>query len=82
MKSVFAKATADSLRQNFVVMPAEALAKAGGAERARTADPLVANQVLSQLSYSPIEYEGRRLGSLPSLSSKPDTYRASDGGPR
>ena len=25
----------------------------GGAERDRTADPLVANQVLSQLSYSP-----------------------------
>jgi hypothetical protein len=27
--------------------------KAGGADRARTGDPLVANQVLSQLSYSP-----------------------------
>ena len=26
----------------------------GGAERDRTADPLVANQVLSQLSYTPI----------------------------
>ena len=26
----------------------------GGAERDRTADPLVANQVLSQLSYSPL----------------------------
>ena len=26
---------------------------AGGADRARTGDPLVANQVLSQLSYSP-----------------------------
>lgn len=25
----------------------------GGADRARTGDPLVANQVLSQLSYSP-----------------------------
>ena len=28
----------------------------GGAERDRTADPLVANQVLSQLSYSPLPY--------------------------
>ena len=28
---------------------------AGGADRARTGDPLVANQVLSQLSYSPDE---------------------------
>jgi hypothetical protein len=27
--------------------------RAGGADRARTGDPLVANQVLSQLSYSP-----------------------------
>ncbi len=31
-----------------------AKAKAGGAERARTADPLLAKQVLSQLSYSPL----------------------------
>ncbi len=30
----------------------------GGAERDRTADPLVANQVLSQLSYSPLKFEG------------------------
>ena len=30
------------------------LPKTGGAERARTADPLLAKQVLSQLSYSPI----------------------------
>jgi hypothetical protein len=28
--------------------------KSGGADRDRTGDPLVANQVLSQLSYSPI----------------------------
>ncbi len=35
--------------------------KNGGAERDRTADPLVANQVLSQLSYSPFKVEGRRL---------------------
>ena len=27
--------------------------EAGGADRVRTGDPLVANQVLSQLSYSP-----------------------------
>ncbi len=27
--------------------------KSGGADRDRTGDPLVANQVLSQLSYSP-----------------------------
>jgi hypothetical protein len=27
--------------------------ESGGADRARTGDPLVANQVLSQLSYSP-----------------------------
>jgi hypothetical protein len=30
------------------------LAPSGGAERDRTADPLLAKQVLSQLSYSPI----------------------------
>ena len=36
--------TADDSRLNTVF---------GGAERDRTADPLVANQVLSQLSYSP-----------------------------
>jgi hypothetical protein len=30
---------------------------AGGADRARTGDPLVANQVLSQLSYSPRKCE-------------------------
>jgi hypothetical protein len=33
--------------------PRDAAAEAGGADRARTGDPLVANQVLSQLSYSP-----------------------------
>ena len=30
------------------------LAEVGGAERDRTADPLLAKQVLSQLSYSPM----------------------------
>ena len=29
----------------------------GGAERDRTVDPLLAKQVLSQLSYSPIDYQ-------------------------
>lgn len=33
--------------------PAGRTTNLGGAERDRTADPLVANQVLSQLSYSP-----------------------------
>ena len=34
----------------------------GGADRDRTGDPLVANQVLSQLSYSPLEaVAGRQL---------------------
>jgi hypothetical protein len=32
----------------------EAVNESGGAERDRTADPLLAKQVLSQLSYSPI----------------------------
>ena len=31
--------------------------KDGGAERDRTVDPLLAKQVLSQLSYSPIAYQ-------------------------
>ena len=34
------------------------LSRAGGADRARTGDPLVANQVLSQLSYSPESADG------------------------
>jgi len=38
----------------------------GGAERDRTADPLLAKQVLSQLSYSPIQLDtqwiNHRLG--------------------
>jgi hypothetical protein len=32
--------------------------KIGGDERIRTADPLVANEVLSQLSYIPTKFEG------------------------
>ena len=35
--------------------PKRPLAKLGGADRDRTGDPLLAKQVLSQLSYSPIE---------------------------
>ena len=36
--------------------PSDLRAEAGGADRDRTDDPLVANQVLSQLSYSPGTY--------------------------
>ena len=43
---------AGSLRQ-VPGLPAEALAKAGGAERDRTADLLNAIQALFQLSYGP-----------------------------
>src|SRR5271165_5431701 len=35
-------------------LPTGSAKNLGGAERDRTADPLVANQVLSQLSYSPM----------------------------
>ena len=35
--------------------PPASTPKPGGAERDRTADPLLAKQVLSQLSYSPIQ---------------------------
>ena len=52
-KSAFAKASADT--RHAKVLPAEALAKAGGgARRDRTADLLHAMQALSQLSYGPI----------------------------
>src|SRR5579884_2138586 len=37
----------------------------GGADRDRTGDPLVANQVLSQLSYSPVEVVGLGRVELP-----------------
>ena len=39
--------------------------KFGGADRDRTGDPLVANQVLSQLSYSPLEVVGLGRVELP-----------------
>jgi hypothetical protein len=54
-------ATAGSLRtkkastDKLYGLPAEALAKAGGAEQDRTVDLLNAIQALSQLSYSPIQ---------------------------
>jgi hypothetical protein len=32
--------------------------KSGGADRDRTGDPLLAKQVLSQLSYSPLTFNG------------------------
>jgi hypothetical protein len=35
--------------------PESLIRKLGGADRARTGDPLLAKQVLSQLSYSPLE---------------------------
>jgi hypothetical protein len=35
-------------------MPADALAKTGGADRDRTDDLVIANDALFQLSYSPI----------------------------
>ena len=37
------------------------LSKIGGAERDRTADPLLAKQVLSQLSYSPIQLDNQQI---------------------
>ena len=43
--------TPDSLAPNF-----EQLRGIGGADRDRTGDPLLAKQVLSQLSYSPIQF--------------------------
>lgn len=37
----------------------------GGADRDRTDDPLLAKQVLSQLSYSPSSFDKRRSGIQP-----------------
>jgi hypothetical protein len=37
------------------------VSKIGGAERDRTADPLLAKQVLSQLSYSPIQLDNQQI---------------------
>ncbi len=41
--------------------------KIGGAERDRTADPLLAKQVLSQLSYSPNRFDHPLQASHPGL---------------
>jgi hypothetical protein len=38
----------------WLAEPNHVRAKAGGADRDRTGDPLLAKQVLSQLSYSPV----------------------------
>ena len=58
----------------------------GGAERDRTADPLVANQVLSQLSYSPLSCMDSLRSLLVSWDARFVATRAgwpvSDGGPR
>ena len=55
----------------------------GGAEEVRTPDPLVANQVLSQLSYSPSwrrlpdrPHEPRRAGTLPLFEHKKEKQTA------
>jgi hypothetical protein len=53
---VSSKNSSLALRSGFR-LPTQTPAKtpqAGGADRDRTGDPLVANQVLSQLSYSPV----------------------------
>ena len=41
--------------------PLSYLLKSGGDERDRTDDPLLAKQVLSQLSYTPAFYEPQKL---------------------
>ena len=46
----------------------------GGADRDRTDDPLLAKQVLSQLSYSPPVFDKRRRSSLLAASCTPCTY--------
>jgi hypothetical protein len=46
----------------------------GGARRARTADPLLAKQVLSQLSYGPSDWSVFRHAALPLLACSV-TYR-------
>ncbi len=56
----------------------------GGAEEARTPDPLLAKEVLSQLSYGPVwagrlEVRGRRQGTWPSIL-LPVSWRLRNGG--
>ena len=43
-------------------VPAQRSPIVGGADRIRTGDPLLAKQVLSQLSYSPIQIPGKLVG--------------------
>ena len=53
------------------------LAHVGGADRTRTGDPLLAKQVLSQLSYSPIQ--NRDIGdwwAREDLNFRPHAYQA------
>jgi hypothetical protein len=50
---------------------------AGGADRARTGDPLVANQVLSQLSYSPSSSGLVGLSGFEPLTSRLSAVRSS-----
>jgi hypothetical protein len=60
-KPAFAGATAGNLRDlGWLANRSAAGAKIGGAERDRTADLLIANEALSQLSYGPDR--GRRNG--------------------
>src|SRR5262249_50197565 len=44
----------------------------GGADRDRTGDPLLAKQVLSQLSYSPVSFKGYAAGCSALASSSRD----------
>ena len=47
-----------SLKQCTSVVPLPAREGCGGAEEARTPDPLLAKEVLSQLSYGPLNWNG------------------------
>ena len=47
----------------------------GGAERDRTADPLLAKQVLSQLSYSPIKVSRKRWWAWIDSNYRPHPYQ-------
>jgi hypothetical protein len=67
-----------SIVKEHIFQGTPSLKKFGGAERDRTADPLLAKQALSQLSYSPI------FGRLPfkTRGQLQSPFRLSDGGPR
>ena len=49
-----------SAKLRFACRPPVLLRKTGGGDRARTDDPLLAKQVLSQLSYTPVQGSGAR----------------------